>query len=326
MKEKMMCLNGVYMPEREARVSVFDRGMLWGDGVYDVARTIRHKPFMFREHVARLYRSLRMTRIDPGLDQNEMEAITLGVLDRNRSLLGGNEDVRLVQLVTRGANGRFNLRDTDSTLPTVAVFCAPIDFQAIARQYFTGVCLVTTSTRQRAPQGLEAKLKCTSKLSHMLAELEAMQVGSRHMALLLDVQGYVAECTASSFFIVKDGKLFTSDPSNVLGSITREALLKLAAKVGIPAEERNITVYDVYNADEAMIAGTSFFLLPVREVNGITIGDKLPGLVTRHILRVWSKEIGHDIVGQAMSHLTDVERSRVGDPEFLSSLETTSAR
>ncbi len=307
MKERMMYLNGDYLPESEAKVSVFDRGLLWGDGVYDVARTVRHRPFKLKEHLDRLYRSLRMVRMDPGLGKEEMEAVTLEVLERNLPLLAENEDVRLVQLVTRGQQEHFGLRDFECGAPTVAVFCAAIDFKAIARRYITGVRLSTTSIRQRSPQCLEPKLKCTSKMSHTLAELEAMQVEADHMALLQDFQGNVTEGTSSNLFIAKDGKLITSDSTNILGGITREGVLSLAAEIGVPSEERNITLYDVYNADEAMIVMSSAFLLPVRELNGIPIGGEVPGPMARRILSAWSEAIGHDIMGQAMSHLDDSE-------------------
>ena len=309
MNERIMYLRGEYLPESEARVSVFDRGMLWGDGVYDVARTIRHKPFLLREHLDRLYRSLRMVRIDPGLAKDEMEAVTLGVLERNLPLLAENDDFRLVQVVTRGGTDGFGLRGFDGADPTVAVFCASIDFKEMARQYRTGVRLATASIRQRSPQDLEAKLKCTSKMSHTLAEIEALRAGPDHMVLLQDSQGHVTEGASSSFFIVKDGKLITSDPTNILGGITREGLLKLAAELRIPSQERAITLYDVYNAEEAMILGTSFFLLPVREVNGLRIGGEPPGPMFKRIMEAWSEAIGHDIVGQAISHLGVAEKA-----------------
>ena len=304
-----MYLSGEYLPESEARVSVFDRGVLWGDGVYDVARTIRHKPFLLREHLDRLYRSLRMVRIDPRLSKDEVETVTLGVLERNLPLLAENDDFRLVQLVTRGRTGGFGLREFDGADPTLVVFCASIDFGAIASQYQKGIPLVTTSIRQRSVQTLEAKLKCTSKLSHILAELDAMGAGHGHMALLQDLDGCVTEGTSASFFMVKDGKLITAASTNVLGSITREGLLGLAARLGIPAEERDVTLYDVYNADEAMLLGTSFFMVPVRTVNRMQIGEEVPGPMFKRIMEAWSEAIGHDIVGQAMSHLGVAEKA-----------------
>ncbi|MGH7797902.1 MAG: aminotransferase class IV [Candidatus Binatia bacterium] len=164
MAEKIVYLNGSFVPESEAKVSVLDSGFNAGDGVYDVTRTFAHKPFRLRDHTARLFRSLCYTRIDCGLSPDEMEKLTLELLERNQPMLDQNEEVAIWQVVSRGV--RSSRGNRTSGKATVAIYCINIAFEEFARHYIDGVKLVIPSTRRIPPQCLEPKAKINNEPQH----------------------------------------------------------------------------------------------------------------------------------------------------------------
>jgi branched-chain amino acid aminotransferase len=305
MSELTIYLNGAFVPESEAKVSVLDSGFNAGDGVYDVTRTFGHKPFRLREHTARLFRSLRYTRIDCGMSQQELEKITLEILERNRPLLRKDEDVALWQVVSRGVRSSRGNRAAGNA--TVAVYCILIGFEEFARQYLEGVKLVITSTRRIPPQCLEPKAKVTHKMNHNMAIFEAKQVDPRAIPLMLDLDGNISESNAHNFFLVSGGKLCTPSNKNVLDGITKDTIVSLAAKLGIDVLDGNFTPYDAYNAEEAFLASTSPTILPVQSINGVRPTADLPGPITRRLIQAWNEMVGVDIVVQALSHLDAAE-------------------
>jgi len=309
MAEKIVYLNGSFVVESEAKVSVLDAGFNAGDGVYDVTRTFAHKPFRLRDHTARLFRSLRYTRIDCGLSPDEMERFTLEVLERNRPLLEKDEEVALWQVVSRGARSSRGNRTMGKA--TVAIYCVSIAFEEFARHYIDGVKLVIPSTRRIPPQCLEPKAKINNKMNHNMAIFEAKQVDPQAIPLMLDLDGNISESNAHNFFLVVNGKLCTPSNKNVLDGITKDALFELAAKLKIEVIDGNFTPYDAYNAEEAFLASTSPTVLPVQSINGVRPTREAPGPVTRRLIHAWSDMVGLDIVAQALSHLEAGERDRL---------------
>ncbi len=298
MSDRIVYLNGQFVPERAARISVFDRGLFWGDGVYDVARTVRHVPYKLREHVDRLYRSLHHVRIDPGMDAEKMEAITREVVERNRPQWAPHEDFRIVHHVTRGPQGFTGSGDFTTPCATVLIHCAELGFPRLAAGYREGLRLVTPSVRQRPAQYLDPRVKSTSKMGHIMAELEAHQAGG-DAALLLDMDGYVTEGISANFFLVERGALVTPPTLEVLAGVTGQTLFELAGGLGIPVHQRLFSPYDVYAGEEAFLTSTSYFLMPVSHVNGYRIGTAVPGPLTTRLLVAWGDAVGLDIVGQA---------------------------
>ena len=298
MTERIVYLNGQFLPESEAKVSVFDRGFFWGDGVYDVARTVRHVPYKLREHVDRLYRSLHHVRIDPGMYAEKMEAATREAVERNRPQWAPHEDFRIVQHVTRGPQGYTSSGDFTTPRATVLIHCAEMGFPRLAVGYREGLRLVTPSVRQRPAQYLDPRVKSTSKMGHIMAELEARQAGG-DAALLLDMDGYVTEGISANFFFVERGALVTPPTLEVLAGVTGQTLFELARALGIPVHQRLFAPYDIYAGDEAFLTSTSYFLMPVSHVNGYRIGTAIPGPVTARLLKAWGDAIGLDIVAQA---------------------------
>jgi branched-chain amino acid aminotransferase len=309
MAEKIIYLNGSFVPESEAKVSVLDSGFNAGDGVYDVTRTFAHKPFRLRDHTARLFRSLRYTRIDCGLAPAEVEKLTLEVLERNKPMLEKDEEVALWQVVSRGMRSSRGNRTQGKA--TVAIYCISIGFEEFARDYIDGVKLVIPSTRRIPPQCLEPKAKINNKMNHNMAIFEAKQVDPRAIPLMLDLDGNISESNAHNFFLVVNGKLCTPSNKNVLDGITKDALFELAAQLEIEVMDGNFTPYDAYNAEEAFLASTSPTILPVQSINGVRPSKEVPGPVTKRLIHAWSDMVGLDIVAQALNHLEAGERDRL---------------
>ena len=301
MSEPVVYVNGHLVPASQATVSVFDRGFRMGDGVFDTARTFRHRPHKLREHIERLYRSLHYIRVDLSITIEEMETKTLEVVEHNVAFLQPHDDVWITQVVSRGP-----LRTTGA--PTVVILTEPLPFASFARYHRLGVSLITPGLRHTPAQSVEPRAKTVSRMNLVLAELEAQQRDPEAWGLLLDLAGNITEYTSGNFFMVRKGSLLTPFERSALGGIARETVMELAEELGIPCREADITPYDVYNAEEAFITSTSKCILPVGRLNGLRIGQQIPGPVTRRLLETWSARVELDIVEQALQHLPPAER------------------
>jgi branched-chain amino acid aminotransferase len=310
MRESIFYLNGDFVPESEAKVSVVDRGFNGGDGVYDVTRTFKHVPFKLEDHVARLYRSLRYTRIDCGLTADEMARLSREVVERNLDFLGPDDDFVIWQVVTRGVLHSTVTRKAPAK-PTVAIYCMPVAFASFARDYIEGAMLVTPATRRTPPECLEAKAKITNKMNHNIAWIEAQLVDRRCSPLMLDIRGNITETHHGNFFFVAGGKLHTPSDKNVLAGITRSTIIAIAVEMGIPVVEGDFTPYDVLTADEAFTTGTSVTIGPVKSLNGVSIGTQIPGPITLSLIKAWNKMVDTDIVSQALAHIEDHDKQHL---------------
>jgi branched-chain amino acid aminotransferase len=306
MKDSVCYVDGSFLPAGEAKVSIFDRGFTSGEGVYDVTRSYRHKLFKLDAHIARLYRSLRYTHIDCGIVPEEMTRLSVEVFERNKHLLGPDDDVAVWQVISRGA-ARLAKGEAPAT---VVIFCVQVAFENFAKGYLDGIKLMTPSTRRTPPQCLESKAKITNKMNHAIALHEARQVDPRCIPLMLDIDGNISETNSSNFFFVSGGKLCTPTDRNVLQGVTRATVFELAQELDIPVVVGDFTPYDVYVADEAFVAGTSPTLLPVKSLNGTPIGSTIPGPTTMRLIKAWNTMVGTDYVGQALAHLKDSEKQR----------------
>ena len=308
MEDGLCYVNGSFVRASEAKISIFDRGFTSGEGVYDVTRSFGHKLFKLDAHIARLYRSLKYTRIDCGIPFEEMTRLSTDVFERNKHLLAPDDDCALWQVVSRGSD-RFTKGKPMTA--SVTVFCLPIAYHSFAREYVDGCVLVTPSTRRIPPQSLEAKAKITNKMNHTVAAFEAKQVNPRATPLMLDLDGNISETHLGNFFFVSGGKLCTSTDRTVLGGVTRSTLFSLAHEMGIPVVEADFTPYDVYCADEAFTASTSPSIVPVKSLNGTTIGTSIPGPVTLKLMRAWEEMVGIDFVSQALGHIEDRDKQHL---------------
>lgn len=298
MSERTVFLNGEYVPESEAKVSIFDAGFRAGDGVYEMTRTYGGAPFRLDRHLRRLESSMRYMQIDPGLSLDELERLTHEVLDRNRHLLGAGEDYQIWHNVSRGAS----LQSTHgvSGTATVAIYCVPLDFTAYARDFHCGAHLVTPAIRRTPPEALDSRAKITNKSNHIQANLQARLVESRCYPLMLDLRGFITESSFANFFVVSGETLLTPSLLNVLEGITRMEILEIAGEAGIPVREGDMTIFEAVNADEAFLCTTSFAILPAGLINGQSLRGAVPGKVTLKLIEGFSKRVGMDILEQAL--------------------------
>ena len=304
MAERFVFLSGKFVPESEARVSIYDRGFTSGDGVYEATRTFGHKLFRLDEHIERLLNSLAYVRIDCGMSRQELTEISIEVVERNLIALEEDDDYALWHVISRG------VRTPGTAImaaPTVAIFAQPVDFSRYARSYIEGVSLVTPATRRTPPQCLDPQAKITNKMNHNIALFEAQQADPNAIPLMLDMDGNISETDTANVFFISKGSLCTPKSRNVLGGITRMVLFEIAKKLDVKVLEDDFTSFDLYSADEAFICGTSGSITPVSKVNGMEIGQSIPGPTTLKLMASWNEAVGIDCVAQSLRHLGDNE-------------------
>ena len=295
-QERVSYVNGEMVAESQATVSINDAGFLYGDAVFDTTRTFGHRIFKLREHLDRMYRSLKYMRIDPAMTQDEMAALTMQVLEANLPLLGEDDDYWVSQRVTRGVKGEGK--------PTVIVECRLLPFTQRARYYTDGIPVVTPSIRRTPPESVSPRAKVHNYINLIQAELEVKAQDPDAWAILLDTRGSLAEGNGSNIFIVRDGSLVTPREQYVLGGISRDTTFELAHELDIEVREADIDLFDAYTADEVFLTSTSLCICPVSTVNGSTIGDGgTPGPVTDRLQKAYSGLVGIDVVGQYLSRL-----------------------
>ena len=288
--------NGEWMPYSEVRVHPQDRGFTLGDVVFDVERAFDGKIFRMKEPIDRLYRSLKYSRIDPGMSADEMTALTEEAITRNEPMRASIGDYRVNQWVTRGVGGMGFPEEP----PSVCINILPIDFGRYAKEYETGKSGVITQTRSYSTEALDPKIKHHSRMNFNLATLEANDVDPGAWALLRDGNGNLTEGVGYNYLLVTDGVIRTSTDKAVLQGVSRGMVFDLAEQLGIPVVQEDLQPYDLYNADEAFFASTSFCVLPMTRVDKREIGDGRPGPIAQQLLAAWSEAVGLDIVDQAI--------------------------
>lgn len=300
MSQPIAYLKGAFVPASEAVLPVYDAGIVLGATVTEMIRTFNHEPFRLDAHVERLFRSMKYVRFDTGLSQKEMADITMKVTDHNLSLLPPGKELGIIQFVTAGTFSVYagSAGSGDTMTPTVCVHTFPLPLFLWAEGHDTGVHAVTPSNRHVPPQCIDPKMKYRSRLNFWLAEQEAKLVDPKAATLLLDLDGNVTEFSGGNLLIVKDGTILSPTTRNILPGISRQMVIELAAELGIPFVERDLQVYDVCNADEALESTTPFCLMPVTRINHIPIGNGKPGPMCFRLLELWSKKVGLDIVAQ----------------------------
>lgn len=301
--ERIVYLNGQYVPESRALVSFRDRSFIYGDGAFDMTRTFAHRMFRLEEHLDRFARSLRYLRLDPGLSMRELAAISEEVLARNLHLLDPDEDFWVGQRVTRGVR-RPAGDPAEPSGPTVIVECTPLPLAQRAKHYRDGIRVVTPATRRTPPDVLSPRAKTHNYLNLIVAEQEVHDADPDAWAVLLDHQGQLTEGLGSNIFLVRDGGLLTPRERMVLPGVSRAVVVELAARLAIPCREADLDLFDAYNADESFLTSTSLCICPVVKVNGHAIGDGRPfGPVTRRLTDAYIELAGCDFVAQYLRHL-----------------------
>lgn len=280
--EHIVYLNGEFVKETEAKISVFDQGVLFGDGVFEGIRVYSGKIFKCHEHLNRLYQGAKAIWLDIPLNKEELKEVMVETCRRNKIV---NGYIRLV--VTRG---RGDLTLYPSKTPKPTIFCIAATIALYPQEvYQSGMSIITSTYRQNPGAGVDPQIKSLNYLNHILAKIEAHKAGKAE-AVMLTKEGIVAECTGDNIFIVKDNIIYTP-PIHVglLAGITRNTIINLAEKLKIKVMEEEFTLFNVYNADECFLTGTAAEVVPVRDVDDRLIGDGKPGPITKKILKVFQE-------------------------------------
>ena len=266
-------IDGTFYPEAEAKVSVFDHGLLYGDGVFEGIRFYNDRVFKLPEHIERLYDSAKSICLAIPLTPAQMTEALLETVRQNQLHDGY---IRLV--VTRGV-GNLGLSPDRCKQPTIIIIASTIALYP-EELYQKGLDVVTCSTRRVAPGALSPSIKSLNYLNNIMAKIEANQAGAGE-GLMLNEQGYVAECTGDNIFVIKHGKVFTPPISaGGLRGITRDVVFDLAKQLGVEITEPNLSRYDLYTADECFLTGTAAEVIPVVKLDSRPIGDGKPGALT----------------------------------------------
>jgi len=274
--ELIIYLDGDFVPEAEAKISVFDHGLLYGDGVFEGIRAYNSRVFKLDEHLQRLYDSAKAISLTVPLKIEEMKEAVLETLRRN-NLRDGY--IRLV--VTRG---KGDLGVDPGKCPVASIFIIASSITLYDEKYYSeGLSVVTASTRRNVPEALNPRIKSLNYLNNILAKIEAKNADAIE-AIMLSNDGYVVECTGDNIFIIKDECIVT--PPTYIGAlegITRNTTMDLAREMGLTVKEEIFNRYEIYIADECFLTGTAAEIIPVVKVDGRLIGDGKPGKITQEL-------------------------------------------
>ena len=270
-------INGELIDKEKAAISVFDHGFLYGDGVFEGIRAYNGKVFKMKEHVDRLYDSAAAIELEVPIPRDQYAAAIESTLKANNL-----RDAYIRAIVTRGI-GTLGLNPRSCTGASIVIITDSIELYPKGL-YEKGLSVITASTVHNHPNALDPRIKSLNYLNNILAKIEGLNAGVEE-SVMLNIQGYVAECTGDNIFIVKDGVLITP-PLNagILDGITRRAVIGLAAARGITAREDNLTRYDLFTADECFLTGTAAELIPVVKIDGRLVADGKPGAITLRLL------------------------------------------
>lgn len=273
-------LDGELVDESAAKISVFDHGLLYGDGVFEGIRFYNRRVFRLEEHIDRLFDSARAIVLNLPWTKEEVCQFTVDTVAAN-----GLDDGYIRLVITRGA-GELGLNPYLCPRPSMFIIASSISLYP-KEHYEKGLAVITCATRRPAPGALMPQVKSLNYLNNIMAKVEAIQSGALE-AVMLNEQGYVAECTGDNLFLLKGGVLHTPQVSDgALDGITRRVILELADQLGVPKVERSLTRYDIYTSDECFLTGTAAEVIPVVSLDRRVIGDGNPGPLTRRFIEAF---------------------------------------
>ncbi len=266
-------LDGNFVPEENAVVSVFDHGLLYGDGVFEGIRAYHNRVFKMEEHIERFYESAKTLTMELPISEEEMTEVVLETCRRN--------DLRDAYIRLVATRGKGDLGLDPKKCPRPTVFCIAASIQLYPDELYTkGLEVITVATRRNLGEACNPRVKSLNYLNNIYGKIEANLAGVPE-AIMLNQEGYVAEATGDNIFLVKKGKLITPPiHAGILEGITRNCVMDLAREKGIPVEEKMFTRHDIFNAEECFLTGTAAELIPVVKVDGRTIADGKPGQMT----------------------------------------------
>jgi branched-chain amino acid aminotransferase len=270
-------IDGGFFNKEDAKVSVYDHGLLYGDGIFEGIRIYDRKIFKLKDHLERLYQSAKAIKLRIPLIFNEMEEVVRETVDRY------NKDNGYIRLVITRGKGNLGIDPMKCEKATIIIIVDEIRLYP-SEYYEKGIKIITASSRRISPDSLDPRIKSLNYLNNIMAKLESENKGCQE-ALMLNREGYVAECTADNIFIIKDDILLTpSGGKGALDGITKKEVLRIAQKKGVKIMEAELTQYDIYNSDECFLTGTGAEIIPVIEVDGREIGEGSPGKMTQKLM------------------------------------------
>ncbi len=275
-------INGTIYDEPDAKISVLDHGLLYGDGVFEGIRFYNNRVFKLVEHIDRLYESAHAILLDVPMSKQAMTAAVV-----NTVAADGKRDGYVRLIVTRGV-GKLGLNPHHCEQPQVIIIADSITLYP-EDLYRNGMDIITIPTRRNVHEAVNPRLKSLNYLNNVLAKIEALNCGYSE-AIMLTAEGYVAEATGDNVFLVKRGALKTpSTDMGILEGVTRQAVITLAAERRLPVAEARLTRHDLYTADECFLTGTAAEIIPVIKIDGRAIGSGAPGPITLDLIKAFRK-------------------------------------
>lgn len=297
MGNRVVWWNGAFIPESEARLSIYDSALMFGDMCFEMTRSFNKKQFKLKDHIGRLMRSVRYLRIPLDWTDDQIEKGCHAVVEANQQDFEEDDEHRLMINVSRGLLGIYQQIDGATIGPNLIISDFPLRWTTagMGKLFDQGVNCVTPSQRAIPAVLLEPKVKNRSRIHYLMANIEAsLFKGENVWPLLLDTDGFIAEGTGYNFFIAKGDMLLTPEGRNCLRGVSRDFIFDIS----VSCDESNLELYDVYDADEAFVTGTPFCMLPVVSLNGIKIGTGKPGPFYNKLLQRWSEMVEVDIKAQ----------------------------
>ena len=288
----LIYVNGTMKPRNEAVVSVFDSGFVLGDGVWEGLRVSNGHPAFLDQHLDRLYEGAKAIALDIGLDRETLRRALYSTLAANNM----RDGVHMRLMVTRGVK-RTPYQDPRVTIGPATIVIIPEHKNPHPETLERGLTLFTVHVRRGYPDVQDPKLNSHSKLNCITACIQAYTAGADE-ALMLDPHGFVATCNSTHFFIVRKGEVWTSTGQYCLGGITRANVLAVCREAGIPAFEKSFSLTDVYGADEAFVTGTFAGVVPVRTIDGRTMGDGRRGPMVEKLQTLYRALVARDVAGR----------------------------
>jgi branched-chain amino acid aminotransferase len=275
-------IDGKYESEKSAKISVFDHGLLYGDGIFEGIRAYNGRVFRLKEHIDRLYCSAKAIMLEIPMSHSDMMKTVVETCRRNKL-----KDCYIRLIVTRGV-GTLGLSPLRCKTPSIIVIADKIALYP-EEFYRKGLTLITVPTVRNLHSAVNPAIKSLNYLNNILAKIEAINGGCEE-AVMLNAEGYVAECTGDNLFIIKGNQLMTPPLSaGALYGITREVAMELAREAGLKVSEPNLTRYDLFNADECFLTGTGAEVIPVVKIDGRIIGTGKPGAVTKDLVAAYHR-------------------------------------
>ena len=305
---RVVYMNGKFIPELDAKISIYDSALMFGDMVFEMTRSFNQKQFKLRAHLERLYNGIKILRIPLKMTLEEMEQACFETIEKNNAVFESHDEHRLMINVSRGPLGLYAPIFDNNIEPTVCIADFPLKWTVayMGHLFDSGINAVITSQRVIPAHLQEPKIKNRSRLFYQMANIEVSQMkGKDNWALMLDPDGFIAEGSGDNFFIVKDNVIITPEGRNILKGISRDYIFELAKQLNLDCIEKNIETHDVYTADEAFMTATPFCMLPVCTLNGLTIGSGKMGSITKRLLDTWSANVDVDIINQIKSYGTE---------------------